>query len=386
MNSLRPGSLCIHTGLPDRELAGPLTPSPEFATAYHQDLDDLAPTVYGRWGHGAAERLEAALGALDQGGTVVFNSGMAAVSAVLLGLLRPGDKLVLFEGGTYYETRQIADQLVERGVVIEVLTSDADLPEAVIGARLVVLESPSNPLLELYDLRAATEIAHAAGALVAVDNSVSSPLGQCPLALGADLVMSSDAKVVCGHNDLILGHVSSRDEGLLGTVRHWRHLHGGIPSPFVCWLAHRSIGTLELRILRQNANAAALADLLALRPEVTGLRWPGSARDPQWAIARRQMRLGGGLLTFQLPDRAHLHRFLRASTMVSAATSYGGLQTTANDILAWPHLRVPAGLVRISAGCEDTEDLVSDVRTALDAALPAGVHGPVVRSARGAIR
>jgi cystathionine gamma-lyase len=162
---------------------------------------------------------------------------------------------------------------------------------------------------------------------------------------------------------------------LLTTLRQWRHLHGGIPSPFVCWLAHRSIGTLELRILRQNANAAALADLLADRPEVTGLRWPGSAHDPQRAIARRQMLLGGGLLTFQLPNRSHLHRFLRASELVTAATSYGGLQTTANDIGAWPNLRVPEGLVRGSAGCEDTGDLVADVRQALDAALPLGAAG-----------
>jgi cystathionine gamma-lyase len=194
MKSLRPGSQCIHAGLPDFELAGPLSPSPEFATAYHQDLDDVAPTIYGRWGHDAADRLEASLGALDQGQSVVFNSGMAAVSAVLLGLLRPGDKLVVFEGGTYYETRQIAEQLVERGVVVRVLPRDANLSEAVTGARLVVLESPSNPLLDLYDLRAACEVAHAAGALVAVDNSVSSPLGQVPLSLGADLVMSSDAR------------------------------------------------------------------------------------------------------------------------------------------------------------------------------------------------
>lgn len=372
--ALEAGTHCVHAGLPEFELAGPLSPSPEFATAYHQDLDDVAPTVYGRWGHSAADRLEVALGALDRGRSVVFNSGMAAVSAVLLSLLRPGDKLVLLEGGTYYETRQISDQLIERGITVQVLSGVGELTTAVEGAKLVVLESPSNPLLDLYDLRAAARVAHAAGALLAVDNSVSSPLGQTPLALGADLVMSSDAKVVCGHNDVILGHVSGRDDDLIGTIRQWRHLHGGIPSPFACWLAHRSIGTLEVRLLRQNTNAAALVELLAGRPEVAGLRWPGSGTDPQREIARRQMKLGGGLLTFRLPDRAHLHRFLRSSRLVSAATSYGGLQTTANDIGAWPHLRVPDGLVRISAGCENTQDLVADVRRALDAALPVSVH------------
>lgn len=362
------GTLAARAAIPVPQPAGPMVASPEFASAYHQDLDDLAPVRYGRWGHRSADQLEDALGVLDRGRSVVFNSGMAAVSAVLLGLLRPADRLVLFEGGTYYETRQIADQLAGRGIEVVVLGAMEDLPAAAVGARLVVVESPSNPLLELYDLREIAGIAHAAGALVAVDNSVASPLGQCPLELGADLVMCSDAKVVGGHHDLVLGHVSCRDPALLTALRDWRYLHGGIPAAFTCWLALRSIGTLELRVQRQNANAAALVKLLAARAEVTGLRWPGWPSDPQYQLASRQMTLGGGLLAFRLPDRAYLHRFLRASGLISAATSYGGLQSTANDIGAWPHLAVPAGLVRISCGCEATADLVADVREALDKA------------------
>ncbi|TCO40506.1 cystathionine gamma-lyase [Kribbella antiqua] len=365
---LRVGSLAVQGLAPEVEPAGPLTVSPEFATAYDQDLDDIAPVRYGRWGHRSAEQLEECLGRLDRGSSVVFNSGMAAVSSVLLALVRPGERLVLFEGGTYYETRQIAEQLAGRGVAVRVIASMAELPEAVVGARLVVVESPSNPLLDLYDLRAVARIAHDAGAIVAVDNSVASPLGQCPLELDADLVMSSDAKVIGGHNDLVLGHVSTRDDQLLKTLQDWRYLHGSIPSAFTCWLALRSIGTLELRVERQNASAAALVKLLASRPEVTGLRWPGAPADPQHPIAAAQMRLGGGLLTFCLPDRAYLHRFLRSCRLIVPATSYGGLQSTANDIGAWPHLNVPGGLVRISCGCEDTTDLVDDVRQALDLA------------------
>ncbi|QNE17465.1 aminotransferase class I/II-fold pyridoxal phosphate-dependent enzyme [Kribbella qitaiheensis] len=367
-DGLGPGTIAARAGAPPAEPAGPLVVSPEFATAYHQDLDDVAPVRYGRWGHRSADHLEEVLGALDRGRSVVFNSGMAAVSAVLLALLRPSDRLVLFEGGTYYETRQIADQLAGRGIEVQVLKAMAELPAAVVGARLVVVESPSNPLLDLYDLREIARIAHAAGALVAVDNSVASPLGQCPLDLGADLAMCSDAKVVGGHHDLVLGHVSSRDAELLTALQDWRYLHGGIPSAFTCWLALRSIGTLELRVQRQNANAGALVKLLATRPEVTGLRWPGSPADPQYPLAARQMMLGGGLLAFRLPGRPYLHRFLRASRLIVPATSYGGLQSTANDIGAWPHLAVPAGLVRISCGCEDTADLVDDVRDALDKA------------------
>jgi cystathionine gamma-lyase len=365
---LQPGSLCVQLGLPNPIPAGPLTASPAFATAYHQDLDDVAPVVYGRWGHDSSERLELLLGSLDSGRAVVFNSGMAAISAVLLGLLRPGQVVVMFEGGTYYETRQIADHLIERGVTVRTVSNVAELQGAVVGARLVVLESPSNPTMRIYDIRAVAATASAAGALSAVDNSVSSPLGQCPLDLGADLVVSSDAKVVCGHNDLILGHVSTRDEDLLDALRQWRHLHGGMPSAFACWLAQRSIGTLEMRLRQQSSNAAALVGLLTGRPEVSDLRWPGSPVDPQYALASGQMTLPGGLVAFRLPSREHLHRFLRASRLVSATTSYGGLQTTANDIGAWPNLRVPAGFVRLSCGCEDEADLEADVWQALDAA------------------
>jgi cystathionine gamma-lyase len=361
--------MCVHWTTPPPTPAGPLTASPSLATAYHQDLDDIAPTRYGRWGHDGAEALEGALGALDGGLSVVFNSGMAAISAVLMSLLKPGQVFVV-GGDTYYETQQIADQLRERGVHIRVLTDvAAQLADAVEGARLVLLESPTNPLMGIHDLQECARLIHDAGALLAVDNSVSSPLGQRPLDHGADLVITSDAKIVGGHNDIILGHVTIRDPELDSTLRNWRHLHGTIPSAFDSWLTQRSIGSLEMRVERQNANAAALTHLLAGREEVTHLRWPGWQEDPGYAVASRQMLRGGGLLAFQLPGRAHLHRFLRASRLIIPATSYGGLQTMANDIATWPHIKVPPGYVRISCGCETTTDLTDDVLHALDAAL-----------------
>ncbi|MGW4551919.1 PLP-dependent transferase [Streptomyces violaceorubidus] len=363
------GTVCAHytTAVPAE--AGPLVHSPSFSTAYHQDLDDVAPTRYGRWGHESADFLEGALGALDGGLSIVFNSGMSAISATLLSLVRSGEVLVVAHD-TYYETRQIADQLRERGVCIRVLTDVVrQLPEAVDGARLVLLESPTNPLMSIHDLRECARLVHDAGALLAVDNSVSSPLGQRPLDLGADVVVTSDAKIVGGHNDLILGHVTVRDPELDSLLRDWRHLHGSIPSAFDCWLAQRSIGSLEMRVERQTANATALTEILARRDEVTDLRWPGWTGDPGYAIASRQMIRGGGLLAFRLPGREHLHRFLRASRLITPATSYGGLQSMANDIATWPHIKVPPGYVRISCGCETTADLVQDVLHALDTAL-----------------
>ena len=367
----RDGSFCVQSVMPPREAAGSLVPPLNLATAYHQDLDDIAPTRYGRWEHDSAMGLEEVLGALDGGTAVVFNSGMSAISAVVMSLVRPGDAL-LVGADTYYETRQIADQLSDRGVHVRPLTDVArQLPEAVVGARLVLLESPTNPLMGIHDLRECARLSHEAGALFAVDNSVSSPLGQRPLDLGADLVLTSDAKVVGGHNDVILGHVTTRDPEVVTQLRYWRHLHGSIPSAFDCWLIRRSIGTLELRFKRQTANAAALTALLHQRPEVTHLRWPGWEFDPDHEIAARQMVHGGGVLAFQLPGRAYLHRFLKASSLIVPATSYGGLQTMANDIATWPHIAVPPGYVRISCGCEPTDELVDDVQHALDAALPA---------------
>jgi cystathionine gamma-lyase len=367
--SPQPGSFAVQSVMPPKEAAGPLVAPMGLSTAYHQDLEDIAPTLYGRWGHESASALEEVLGTMDAGTAVVFNSGMSAVSSVMMSLLKPGDTVVV-GADTYYETRQIAEQLGERAVTVRSLTDVArQLPEAVTGARLVLLESPTNPLLGIHDLRECARLAHEAGALFAVDNSVSSPLGQRPLDLGADLVITSDAKVVGGHNDIILGHVTARDPELLGRLRHWRHLHGSIPSAFDCWLARRSIGTLELRHERQTANAAALTEMLHRRPEVTHLRWPGWELDPGYAVASRQMVRGGGILAFRLPDRAHLHRLLKASTLIVPATSYGGLQTMANDIATWPHIKVPPGYVRISCGCEPTSELVDDVRHALDTAL-----------------
>lgn len=366
---LDPGSICVHGGRPEPYESGSLVATPALAAAYHQDLKDVVPPRYARWGHESAERLESLLGALDGGSAVAFNSGMAALSATVFSLVKAGQRLVL-GGDIYYETRQIAEQLAALGVEVAVLGDvEAELEEAVAGARLVVLESPSNPFMHIHDLRWCAEVVHEAGALLAVDNSVSSPLGQLPLKLGADLVVSSDAKVTSGHNDVVLGHVTTRDEELLSALRLWRHLHGSIASAFDCWLAQRSIGSLQLRVERQVANAAAVVELLAERPEVTRLRWPGWVKDPQYSLATEQMLNGGGVFAFQLPDREHLHRFLNASRLVVPSTSYGGLQSMANDIFAWPHVQVSPGYVRMSCGVETTSDLVDDVLQALDTAV-----------------
>lgn len=235
------------------------------------------------------------------------------------------------------------------------------------GVRLVLLETPANPGLDVCDIAALAEQAHRAGALVALDNTTPTPLGQQPLALGADLVVASGTKALTGHSDILLGYVAGAP-ALLAGVRTWRNRTGAIPGPFEAWLAHRSLSTLDLRLARQSENAAALAAVLAGRPEVTGLRWPGRPEDPAYPLAIRQMRRIPGVVTFTLPDAAHAGRFLTAARLISAATSFGGTHTTADRRAQWGGDAVPDGLLRLSCGIEDSADLVADLTQALDSA------------------
>jgi cystathionine gamma-lyase len=219
--------------------------------------------------------------------------------------------------------------------------------------------------MDLCDIAAAVRLAHAHGALLAVDNTTATPLGQRPLELGADFSLSSDTKALSGHSDLLLGHVTAADPRHAAALREWRTSTGSIAGPFEAWLAHRSLATLDLRLARQAENALALVELLARRPEVAGLRYPGWARDPAHPLALRQMRRFGGVLSFRLASAAAAADFLAAARLVHAATSFGGLHTTADRRAQWGADAVAPGFLRLSAGCEDPADLVADVEAAL---------------------
>ncbi|MBW4716622.1 cystathionine gamma-lyase [Saccharothrix obliqua] len=339
-----------------RAAAGePFLGGPVFASAYHLG----GGNAYGRSDNATWQALEGALGALDGGEAVLFPSGMAAISALSRVVLAPGDVVVVPSDG-YYLTRTLV-----AGLPVRVVEAPTVGPyPSFEGVRLVLLETPSNPGMDVCDIAALSAAAHAAGALVAVDNTTATPLGQRPLALGADVVVSSDTKAVAGHSDVLLGHVSTVDAELAARVRAERTTSGAIPGPFEVWLAHRGLGTLDLRLARQAENAAALYAALRGRPEVTGLRWPGAPDDPAFAVASRQMRRFGGVLTFRLRDAAAVADFLSRSALVAASTSFGGLHTTLDRRAQWGD-PVPEGLVRLSAGCEDTADLVADVLAAL---------------------
>jgi cystathionine gamma-lyase len=365
------GTRCVHAGRTDGEEPGrPLHAGPVLAAAYHLGPPDgpIPTDFYGRSANPTWRALESAMGELDGGGCVLFASGMAATSAVLRLRARPGTAVILPSDGYYLARRVAAEELAPFGVEIREVPTAGPWPAAMFqGAALVLVETPSNPGLDVCDITEIAGRAHEAGALMAVDNTTATPLGQRPLSLGADLVVASDTKALSGHSDLVLGHVSCATPELATELATLRNRGGAVPGPFETWLAHRGLGTLDLRLARQAANAEAVVRELREHPGVVGVRWPGLPDDPSYAVASRQMRRFGGVLVFELPSAEAVSQFVAASTLIASATSFGGLATTADRRERWGD-RVAPGFVRLSMGCEDTADLVADVRAALHAA------------------
>ncbi|SEG44786.1 cystathionine gamma-lyase [Actinacidiphila yanglinensis] len=363
----------VHAGRPEARPYEPSLPGPVFVSHYHLPGEPTGPYVYGRDDNPTWDLLEQAIAELEApgdpaAGTLAFASGMGAISAVLLSQVRSGDAVVL-PSDCYQTTRALIERLESYGVEVRMAPTagDAQLP-LVDGARLVWVESPSNPELDVCDIRRLTDAAHAAGALVAVDNTLATPLGQRPLALGADFSVASGTKALNGHGDLLMGYVTTRSPELADSVRKWRKTVGAIPGPMETWLAHRSLATLSLRVDRQATNALALARALLERPEVTAVRHPGLPTDPSHEIASKQMRRFGSVVSFTLPDQAHAERFLGALRMTSEATSFGSVQCTAERRARWGGDAVAPGFVRFSVGVEDPDDIVADVVRALDEA------------------
>jgi cystathionine gamma-lyase len=364
-----PSTRAVHAGLPDPEQGRPLTPGPVLAAPFHlQGEKDASPYGYGRDANPTWTAAEAALGALEDAETVLYSSGMAAVCAVLEPLLGAGDVLVAARDG-YPGVRNVAnDRLAPRGVEVRFVPTDTEaIVAACDGATLVWVETPANPALDVCDIAAVADAAHAAGARLAVDNTLATPLGQRPLDLGADAAMYSATKALSGHSDLILGAVAVRDAGWAADLRKHRSQGGAIAGPFEAWLLHRSLATLGLRLERQSANALALARFLRDRDDVLDVRHPGLEDHPQHAVAARQMRRYGPLVGFTLQSAERAQRFLAACALVAEATSFGGVHATAERRARWGTDAVAEGFIRFSAGCEDAEDLLADVAQALDA-------------------
>ncbi|QSS91877.1 cystathionine gamma-lyase [Streptomyces sp. M54] len=372
MSTMGDGTRAVRAGLPVPEQFEPPLPGPVFAAHFHLSGDPTGPYTYGRDTNPTWTHLERAIGELEAPGeeveTTVFASGMAAITSVLLSQVRSGDAVVLPDDG-YQALPLVREQLEAYGVEVRTAPTGGDAQLALLkGAKVLWIESPSNPGLDVCDIRRLVEAAHAAGVLVAVDNTLATPIGQRPLKLGADFSVASDTKGMTGHGDILFGHVTCRDPRLTADVRRWRKIAGAIPGPMEAWLAHRSLATLHLRIDRQCTTALALAEVLAKRAEVTGLRYPGLPGDPSHPVAARQMRRFGSVVSFELADREAAERFLSALRLVDDATSFGGVRSTAERRGRWGGDAVAEGFIRFSVGVEDPEDLLADVEQALNAA------------------
>ncbi|MET9775241.1 cystathionine gamma-lyase [Streptomyces sp. NPDC006367] len=365
------GTRAVRAGLPEPVKHEPTLPGPVFAAHFHLPGDPTGPYTYGRDENPTWTHLERAIGELEAPGrseaeTLVFASGMAAISSVLFSQLRAGDVAVLPDDG-YQALPLVRAQLDTYGIEVRTAPTAGDAQlGALDGAKLLWIETPSNPGLDVCDVRRLVEAAHARGALVAVDNTLATPLGQRPLELGADFSVASGTKQLTGHGDILLGYVTGRDAEAMAAVRRWRKIVGAIPGPMEAWLAHRSLATLQLRAERQNATALKVAEALRERPEVTGLRYPGLPDDPAHEVASRQMRRYGCVVSFTLPTRARADRFLDALRLVDDATSFGGVRSTAERRGRWGGDAVPEGFVRLSVGAEDPADLIADLLRALD--------------------
>jgi cystathionine gamma-lyase len=376
---MRDATRIIRSTLTPVAAGEPIHHGPVFAAPFHTPGDPQENAyTYARSHNPTWTALEAALAQMESGEgykakALIYGSGLAAVSAVFGAVLRPGDVAVL-PSDCYFGARAVMEQqFVPMGVQVRFATTAGDAQAALLdGAKLLWLESPSNPRLDVCDIARLSKLAHEARALVGVDNTTATPLGQSPLALGADFSMSSDTKMISGHGDLLAGHVAVREDAvdsngtnLYDKLLQGRTVSGAILGPMEAWLVLRSISTLPLRLERSCANAKALAKFLSTRPEVSQVMYPGLESDPNYPLAARQMRVFGPVLSFVLKDKAAADSFLSKAELITDATSFGAVYTTAERRARWGHDDIPEGLVRLSAGCEAVEDLIDDIAKAL---------------------
>lgn len=357
------GTRAVQAGLPEPRAGEPFLPGPVLAAPYHLPGDPHAtPYGYGRYGNPTWTAYEAAVGQLEGGEAVVFASGMAACTALLLPGLASGDLLVACSDGYPVVRALVSEHLEPRGVQVRFVPT-AEVAGALDGAAMVWLETPSNPSLDVCDIAA---ISRSTSAPVIVDNTLATPLGQRPLELGAAVSVTSGSKALTGHGDLVMGLVTCTDPDRAAEVRRWRDRTGAIPGPFEAWLAHRSLATLELRLDRQCTTALALAQLLEARPDVDAVHYPGLPGAVGHELAARQMRRFGPVVSFDLGARDRAERFLAALELVAEATSFGGVHSSAERRARWGQGdAVGEGFIRFSCGIEDTADVLADVERAL---------------------
>jgi cystathionine gamma-lyase len=369
----------IHAGQ-DADPATGATVVPIYATSTYtqQAPGQHKGYEYSRSGNPTRAALETCLAALEQGERgLAFASGLAATTAVL-SVLKPGDE-VAAAGDLYGGTYRLLERVFKPWGLVTRYTDDATpagFGRIITSAtRLVWIETPTNPLLQIVDIAAIAELAHRASALLAVDNTFASPYLQQPLTLGADLVVHSTTKYLGGHSDVIGGAVIGKRE-LLQQIAFYQNAAGAVPGPFDAWLTLRGIKTLAVRMEQHCANAKHLASWLAEQRSVDRVYYPGLARHPGHDVARRQMKNFGGMISIKLRGgREAALGFLSRTRLFSLAESLGGVESLVGHPATMTHASIPVeirqargiddGLIRLSVGIEDARDLEEDLRRAL---------------------
>jgi cystathionine gamma-synthase len=393
-------TLALHFGAPAPAVGAPVSPPVVAATSFYTapgevgfsaaDMTDAAPYFYTRWSNPTVALLEARIAALEGGpGAVCYASGMAAVAALFLSRLKAGDHLVLSDV-CYAGVAELARDTLPR-FGIDITPIDTANQQAVAQAirpgvtRLLHIETPANPTLKLSDIAALAAITHKAGAELSVDSTIATPVSTQPIALGADYVVHSLTKYICGHGDAMGGAIVVRDRERLPDLRQGALVHQGAAlNPFAAWLIARGLETLSARMRIHEANARVVADFLSSHPTVAAVYWPGLKTHPQITLARRQMSNFSGLLAFTVKkDGAALARQLAERLQVFCyAVSLGKTKSLlfyvpTDDILR-TSFRLDAagteayrswagdGVFRVSVGLEHAEDLLRDLRQALE--------------------
>ena len=355
----------LHRGIgaakPGDLVVPPIVP----AAVYYLPGEPSGPYQYGRWSNPTWDALESALAVLEQAEVVAFPSGMAAICAIFYSQLKNGDRLLL-PSDAYYTTRAFAERfLAPIGIALESCATTEFEMSSFDYCRLVFVETPSNPGLDICNLESVIARAKNAGALVIVDNTTMTPLGQRPLDLGADAVVSSDSKAINGHSDTCFGHVASRNSALIADVREWRRLTGAIPGCFEAWMVHRGLESLELRFERMCDSAMIIASHLSAHPKVKMVKYPGLLSHPAHEWAKKQMLRFGSLIAVCFGTDSQAERFINAADFIQAVTSFGGVHTSAERRARWGD-KVPPGFVRLSVGCEPTKVLWAEMKRVLD--------------------
>ena len=317
------------------------------------------PRFYQRYAHTVGLDAERLLSELDGGRALLFPSGMSAVCSLTLATLAPGATVAVGDGGYYGTIGLLREELARWG--LQVMGFDQTGPPP--AADLVWLEPCSNPMLTFPDLDDSIAAAHAAGARVAVDNTVLSPLLLRPLEHGADFVVHSATKILAGHHDALLGVVVCAHDEDAERLLEWRGHTGIVAAPDPAWLLVRGLKTLGVRVPRQSATALELAHRLSAHPAVGIVRYPGLGPDP---VAARYTEAFGPIISFDVAGAAAADRVERSLRLIENATSLGGTATTLEGRFRWEGDRVPEGLLRISAGLEHPDDLWADLEQALD--------------------